>query len=728
MKHRFIKSTAIFLVLCLSLIVAFPAAEAWAANSTTKVDGKVYEFGKDNDYMFSQETQYTSSGGTSTYGEFGLHNSTSSLTSTGKKNGVPSFTVSEGTISISYTYTDRLLNASENEWHLIEDKEKNVDIFKLDSNIMIGAFILQRSIDHLNWSDVSIQTNVFANTPVQNAALYETLDVELLNGCYYRLIVVYELSRKVGSSSILWVIPNDEYEYKRVAEVYEFYAATDNDHIEALQSNTKRYRLGETVRVDDFASYFGTEEITRNDVHYNWKLGDFFVSGFTSTSENNGEVVFLKNVGDVVTLWFNLNQNIDALNNNANLSITTDPDGYDQYFQTPMTNFGRGMLIIRYTDYENVTHDPVMYYNFLEANTSLGANTRVQLFEEGDYEVALDYEVTKDQVVDKVGHYRIFFKFSVRNANCMVYPFDVKTGRELTNSSVTPNGFYLDLARSRYLNIFIKKEVWAEGATGLTEDTRFNTTAKDGDKYTEEGIYTITVKNQYTGLETQKVIYVGTNRVLLAYMTTNYSIPEILRLVDQGAIIYEDGSIQLPPETYAVTHQFISGTAGTPLPEAVISTLPNDQAGIEDGLEVKPGVIEEAEIRVANGVWKFQGWDSDRKVICGSDLEFVGTWVFEEDVIPTQEAEPISESQTDPLPTSNPQTDTVTETDAPKESDSSPSLESKETETSIVEPTTAENTTGNHAVLYIIGGIVIVAALIAFLILRNKIGKKEEVK
>ncbi len=161
---------------------------------------------------------------------------------------------------------------------------------------------------------------------------------------------------------------------------------------------------------------------------------------------------------------------------------------------------------------------------------------------------------------------------------------------------------------------------------------------------------------------------------------------------------------------------------------AVINTLPNDQAGIEDGLEVKPGVIEEAEIRVANGVWKFQGWDSDRKVICGSDLEFVGTWVFEEDVIPTQEAEPISESQTDPLPTSNSQTDTVTETDAPKESDPSLSPESKETETSIVEPTTEDNTTGNHAVLYIIGSIVIVTVLIAFLILRNKIGKKEEVK
>ena len=204
------------------------------------------------------------------------------------------------------------------------------------------------------------------------------------------------------------------------------------------------------------------------------------------------------------------------------------------------------MLIIRYTDYENVKHDPVMYYDYLLANTMMGANTRVQLFEEGDYEVALDYEVTKSQLIPQTHHYRIFFKFSVRNANCMVYPFDIVTGAELTNSSVTENGFSLDLAKSRYLNLYIKKEVWMEGADGLTEDTRFNTTAKDGDRYTDEGIYTITAKNQYTGIETTKKIYVGTNRILTAYANSNYSIPEIQRMVEQGATIYEDGSISMP--------------------------------------------------------------------------------------------------------------------------------------------------------------------------------------
>ena len=462
------------------------------------------------------------------------------------KNGVASYSVPEGHVSIQYTYSDELLGASDEEWHLVDDNTTSIDVFKIDNNIQKGAIILQKSMDHMNWYNVSVQTNAFKNTPVQNGVLYETTDIEMINGCYYRLVVVYELAQKVGTSTVALVIPKDEIEYKRIAEVYEFYVVDKNEHIEPLASNTKRYSLGETVLVSDFASYSGSKEISKGDLHYGWKLGNFFVSGFTSSVGSKENVVFLKNAGDVVTLWFNLTQNISALNNDGGLTITSDNDGHDRYFQTPMTNFGKGMLIIRYTDYENVKHDPVMYYDYLLANTMMGANTRVQLFEEGDYEVALDYEVTKSQLIPQTHHYRIFFKFSVRNANCMVYPFDIATGAELTNSSVTENGFSLDLANSRYLNLYIKKEVWMEGADGLTEDTRFNTTAKDGDRYTDEGIYTITAKNQYTGIETTKKIYVGTNRILAAYANSNYSIPEIQRMVEQGATIYEDGSISMP--------------------------------------------------------------------------------------------------------------------------------------------------------------------------------------
>lgn len=514
--------------------------------NTEHVEGKVYTFDKDNAYKFSSsDGEAISSSDSQPYGSFSI-SGVDLTTESETKNGVTSYSIPEGHVSIQYTYSDKLLSASDEEWHLVDDNTTSIDVFKIDNNIQKGAIILQKSMDHLNWYNVSVQTNAFKNTPVQNGVLYETTDIEMINGCYYRLVVVYELARKVGTSTVVLVIPKDEIEYKRIAEVYEFYVENKNEHIEPLAANTKRYSLGETVLVSDFASYSGAKEISKGDLHYGWKLGNFFVSGFTSSVGTKDEVVFLKNAGDVVTLWFNLTQNISALNNDGGLTITSDNDGHDRYFQTPMTNFGKGMLIIRYTDYENVKHDPVMYYDYLLANTMMGANTRVQLFEEGDYEVALDYEVTKSQLIPQTHHYRIFFKFSVRNANCMVYPFDIVTGAELTNSSVTENGFSLDLAKSRYLNLYIKKEVWMEGADGLTEDTRFNTTAKDGDRYTDEGIYTITAKNQYTGIETTKKIYVGTNRILAAYANSNYSIPEIQRMVEQGATIYEDGSISMP--------------------------------------------------------------------------------------------------------------------------------------------------------------------------------------
>ena len=116
---------------------------------------------------------------------------------------------------------------------------------------------------------------------------------------------------------------------------------------------------------------------------------------------------------------------------------------------------------------------------------------------------------------------------------------------------MTENGFRLDLAKSRYLKVNIKREVLKDSADGLVEDTRFNGPAKDGAQYTDEGIYTITVTNEYTGQFTVKKIYVGTNNVLRAHMTTGLSIPEINNLVAQGATISDDGTIQFASITPA---------------------------------------------------------------------------------------------------------------------------------------------------------------------------------
>ncbi|MBR3927791.1 MAG: hypothetical protein IKJ65_02170 [Clostridia bacterium] len=316
-----------------------------------------------------------------------------------------------------------------------------------------------------------------------------------------------------------------------------------------LDPDEPKYYMGEAVNTGTDNGFSGSNKIGKDDPHFGWALGKFFVSGYTRVSnDQEGNPVFLKTVGDKIVLWFNLEQDILCLDGDSNKQISVDGNGYDEYFGVKQTDFGRGTMIIRHRDYQNAQGGAQIYTDYLSANVAVGADTTVQLFEEGDYEVALNYEIKSTEkkflsTFNVYDNYRIYFKFSVRNGNCMVYPFDTETGAELTNTALTENGFYLDLARSRYLDINVKRETLAEGAVGLTEDVRFNRPARDGDRYTDEGIYTITVSNRYTGQETVKRIYVGTNKLLMAHMVTGMSIDEIRGLIAKGATITSDGTI-----------------------------------------------------------------------------------------------------------------------------------------------------------------------------------------
>ncbi|MCR4623739.1 MAG: hypothetical protein K5780_03740 [Alphaproteobacteria bacterium] len=161
----------------------------------------------------------------------------------------------------------------------------------------------------------------------------------------------------------------------------------------------------------------------------------------------------------------------------------------------------------------------------------------MNFFEEGDYEISLDYTIRRAWInmesllfwdvdihtLPSHRNYRINFKFSVRNGNCMISLRDVRTQEELT--TYAPNGFYLDLTKSRYLDINVKKEVLESNSDKL--DVRFNKPAKDGDQYTEKGVYTITLKNRYTKEVTTKGISVGDDPILNAYASTLMPIGKI---------------------------------------------------------------------------------------------------------------------------------------------------------------------------------------------------------
>jgi hypothetical protein len=319
---------------------------------------------------------------------------------------------------------------------------------------------------------------------------------------------------------------------------------------ESLAANAQQYFFNTTVNTGRNNGYSGQNPLERNDIHYGWRLGSFVISGYTRVVfDEQGNPVFLKNLGDRITLSFLLEQDIVNLNGNNRLSINEDKNGFDQYFEVERTNFGRGALITRHTDYQNI-HRDTTYFDYLPALTT-NANTTIELLEEGDYEVALNYEIKHSSggflFINSYENYRMFFQFSVRNGNCSVFPFDVVTRSELANNSITENGFRLDLARSRYLDIDVRKKVLLDGSDELTADARFNLIAKSGDIFTEHGIYTITARNRYTGERAERKIYVGTNNILKAYMRTGYSIREILQQQEFGAQIMNDGTIIPPP-------------------------------------------------------------------------------------------------------------------------------------------------------------------------------------
>jgi hypothetical protein len=366
-----------------------------------------------------------------------------------------------------------------------------------------------------------------------------------------------------------------------MAPVLTFASSTIASSASSSNSNTtssQKHYLGSVVNTGKDNGFSENNEIGIKDPHYGWNLGRFFVNGFTQLSEENNSPVFIKNVGDRVTLWFNLEQNINSLNGDSNLTINEDINGYDEHFGISKTNFGRGMLITRFTNYENKIGNHVPYKDYLLA-IEKGADTKVELCEEGDYEISLDYEIKNSprkiagkDILPSYTNYKVFFKFSVRNGNCMVFPFDIKTKAELINTVITENGFYLDLAKSRYLDVIIKKEVMKDGADGLTEDVRFNKPAKDGDQFAEPGIYTISVSNKYTRTETTKKIYVGTNNILKANLTTGLSIGEIKNKIALGATIADNGMITMPLTTSAEEIQEKSSEVSS-MEEATNSTV-----------------------------------------------------------------------------------------------------------------------------------------------------------
>ncbi|MDR0813710.1 MAG: hypothetical protein LBO63_06910 [Oscillospiraceae bacterium] len=261
--------------------------------------------------------------------------------------------------------------------------------------------------------------------------------------------------------------------------------------------------------------------------------------------------MFLKTVGDQIEFGFRLTQDIDVLNGNLNIKIVNDNMSIED---PPLikTNIGRGTLVIVKTDYQgNKTQSE--YTNFLEAK-SVDADTKVGIFEEGDYRVVLVYEIQKVSGLfgffKNYYNYRMESSFKIRNANSMLFIQDTKTGSELANEDFTESGFKIDLAQSHYLHVSAKKEVLNDTGDGIVEDIRFNTLVSDGTVFTAPGKYTLTVSNDYNDMKTPKVIYIGVDyKIVKASVVNNTSVLAIKQALDDGATLSDNWNIINAPES-----------------------------------------------------------------------------------------------------------------------------------------------------------------------------------
>ena len=500
-------------VICITMVFGFPIW-AQAFESERVVTGTLYEFDKKVTYdcKAAMSTSSIVESGTS----FGTFSITGDLEQP-QMNNPSSLIIYTGSASFNYSINSNYFNKSKTARYVCNDNKKNLDNLKLDSKVGKGTIVVQASWDGTNWVTQKTISNIGGDISNFNETLFQTTDMQITNGCYYRVLVAYKTKKKIGLFN----------NYRKYLEEYKFYIKKyeepeEVDQEEIIASSGNRKELGIVEKKKKNKGYDQKQTIDVNDPHYGWSLGAFEISGFTmeATEGNYDNPVFLKitNEGadDTVKLTFKLKKDINRLNGNDKLTIVEDKKGYDQYFQVPKQNFGRGTLIIRKTDIDGTVHAPIIYTDYLSGVVSADANTVVEVNEEGDYEAALNYKIKKKNGLATATYdYRIFIKFSVRNGNCMFFPRDLSTELKatLSDGDIAPNGFELDLAESKDLELNIKKY----DLSGQ-EDVLFNKPALDGNQYTEKGKYVITAKNKYTGEKVEKTIYVGDKTEIENYL------------------------------------------------------------------------------------------------------------------------------------------------------------------------------------------------------------------
>ena len=460
------------------------------------------------------------------------------------------FYVNEGNITVSYKINTsyRLNDYNEEDWHIYEkDNAKKVEGVELNGKNKSGAIIVRSSFDGKVWCTDEIYRNQFKKDNDAETEIYSTNSIQLVSGCHYQIIIAYKMEKKTGAYAVGKVELKDKHEYRRIEEIYEFYAEGE-DKAEFESINAKNHEKN-TISFSDVRKtdkeYYGNQTMEVKDPMYSRSIGEFLVKGYTYCNEEDSErLVFEKTGADKIAVSFNLVEDIDKLFGNEDLTISYESTANDKELQILPQAFKRGTLIVKYTDTRNKKKEPIIYTNFLEACTTTKADTRILLFEEGSYEIVLDFAILDEsKTPDKTTNYKMKFSFEVVNGNAKAFFADTTTNEILDNNAVITDAFKIDFANSKKLKANCIYYKYTLNDNQIKETIVSNNAVADGDIFEKSGKYVFTVSSDVGSKESEFVVYIANDKYTKAITQPDMDLESVNQKLKNGYKINEDGSL-----------------------------------------------------------------------------------------------------------------------------------------------------------------------------------------
>lgn len=274
------KALAIILVF---LVFSFSSIAGAADDKTTQaVSVTAYELDEGDAYKYDKADPVKSmSYGRSSVGTLKI---SGNIIENKTFSGFNAFGVA-GNVSFSYTYDSRLLNAAETQWHIVSDKEKKVNGIKLDSNILSGVLLIQKSYDGQNYENAVNPVLDFFNSKTSGVTLYSTSGSDVSRGVYLRFILAYKTERKNNDThwyTPFWLLT----ESHRHMEVYDFYVVEDSGTISIHNLSSDEEILHEDEYTQELLKH--GETLVNNSVTRDGFYIEKISSSYTVSVARNG--------------------------------------------------------------------------------------------------------------------------------------------------------------------------------------------------------------------------------------------------------------------------------------------------------------------------------------------------------------------------------------------------------------------------------------------------------